>query len=348
MTSMEHNAVMRPLLQVAYETPNGESYNNLDASASHAGSYGGFDASSAGSSDGLDASQDCGDSGSKKASFTRIFALDETADFLSSIEKAIRPDTKAIIMMHASNVSGRVFPVKQVGEICRRHDLYFVVDSAQTAGVLQINMKEMHIDALCFTGHKGLMGPQGIGGFIISDRLAAAIDPLISGGTGSISHLETIPEFLPDRFEPGTLNLPGIYGLHASLEFLKQTGIDNIARHEQELRARFIAGLREVPHIQICDDSKSAEASFASATPPQMMSVVSITFDKIDNAQAAFLLDSEYGIQTRVGLHCSPSAHKTLGTYPEGTVRFSFGYFNTEEDVDAAIRAVNDIAGNDC
>ena len=221
-------------------------------------------------------------------------------------------------------------PLQEVGAFCQSHGLWFIVDAAQTAGVFPIDMEAMQIDVLCFTGHKGLMGPQGIGGMIIRDKAAAAIRPLISGGTGSISHLEEVPDFLPDRLEPGTPNLPGIAGLHASLEYIRRIGIDTIRIHEQALTERFLSAVTKMEHVRL----------FGKPTSEDRTGVVSIQIKGLDSAQAAFRLEQEYGIMTRVGLHCAPNAHKTIGSYPEGTIRFSFGFFNTEEDVDAAIVAL--------
>lgn len=255
---------------------------------------------------------------------------------LEEMEKLLRPNTKAVAMMHASNVCGTVLPIAAAGEFCRAHGLKFIVDCAQTAGVFHIDMEAMHIDALAFTGHKGLLGPQGIGGFILKEEMIDLIDPLLSGGTGSISHTEEIPAFMPDRFEPGTMNLPGIMGLHAGLNWLRETGIDNIRNHELALTARFLEGLQKLErdgHIRIVGRRDRSSRT----------GVVSIqTLDK-ELSQAAFALDAGYGIMTRVGLHCAPSAHQTLGTYPTGTIRFSFGWFNRDADVDAALNALEEI-----
>ena len=194
-------------------------------------------------------------------------------------------------------------------------------------------MEEMHIDALCFTGHKGLLGPQGIGGFLIRDALAAGLTPLISGGTGSLSHLETIPDFLPDRFEAGTMNLPGIVGLHAALSYLNTSAPSSIQEHELALTKRFLDGLQELPDIRVLGRPDTMNR----------IGVVSIQTKTLDNAQAAFRLAQEYGILTRVGLHYAPNAHKTLGSYPEGSIRFSFGHQNTNTDIDAALHALRHI-----
>ena len=255
---------------------------------------------------------------------------------LDALEGMIRPNTRAIAMMHASNVCGTVLPISQVGEFCHAHGLKFIVDCAQTAGVLPIDMEAMHIDALAFTGHKGLLGPQGIGGFILKEEMIGLIDPLLSGGTGSISHTEEIPEFMPDRFEPGTMNLPGIIGLHAGLGWLSDRGIDTVRDHELALTARFLDGLfplEEQGMLRIIGKRDCVDRT----------GVVSIQTLTKELSRAAFELDADFGIMTRVGLHCAPSAHMTLETFPTGTIRFSFGWANTEEEVDRALNALEQI-----
>ena len=265
--------------------------------------------------------------------FDRIPCSSEGFLQFDEIEKLIKPNTKAIVMQHASNVCGSIMPVERVGALCRAHGLRFIVDSAQTAGTLPIDMKTMNIDALCFTGHKSLLGPQGIGGFILKEGFAAEIEPLISGGTGSISHTEEIPAFMPDRFEPGTLNLPGIAGLKAGIEWIKAKGIDNIFAHEMDLTKRFIDAVRGIKQLKIAGPQGI----------DNRMGVVSVYTDKRDISETAYMLDSRFDIQTRVGLHCAPSAHKTLGTYPVGTIRFSFGIFNTAKDVEAIANALRKV-----
>lgn len=268
--------------------------------------------------------------------FSRVPCTIEGELIIGELENCIKPNTKAIVMTHASNVSGTILPLKEVGEFAAAHGLKFIVDCAQTAGVIPVNMQEMHIDALCFTGHKGLLGPQGIGGFILKEDMIPLIEPLISGGTGSISHTEEIPDFMPDRFESGTMNLPGIVGLHAGLSWINETGLDNIYAHEMKLTKRFLDGiapLEEAGKLRI-----AGKRSLEGRT-----GVISILTLSADPAEVAFALDYEYGIMTRVGLHCAPNTHKTLDTYPAGTVRFAVGYWNTEEDVDAAIKALNDL-----
>ena len=293
-SSMEHNAVMRPLVQLE----------------------------------------------KKGVEFSRIPGNEKGELVLDAVEDMIRPETAAIVMTHASNICGTVNPIKEVGAICKRHGIRFIVDCAQTAGTLPISMKEMNIDALCFTGHKSLLGPQGIGGFIIREDMIPLIDPILSGGTGSISHTEEIPDFMPDRFEPGTMNLPGIVGLNAGLNWIKAKGLDAIAAHELALTKRFIDGLAPL------EESGDIKILGLKGTEGRT-GVVSVQTLKVDCADAAFRLDFEFGIETRVGLHCAPNAHKTLGTFPTGTIRFSFGNFNTEEDVDAALKALFSICGQE-
>jgi len=194
-------------------------------------------------------------------------------------------------------------------------------------------MKDMHIDALAFTGHKGLLGPQGIGGFLITDEMADQMTPLITGGTGSISDTEETPTFLPDKFEAGTLNLPGIMGLHRSLNYLEEVGIDQIREKELKLTLQFIDAVSKIKGIRI----------IGKTTCENRSAVVSLQTTNLDEAILAFRLDQEYQIMTRVGMHCAPNAHKTLGTFPEGTIRFSFGHSNTEEEVNYTIKAIKEI-----
>ena len=290
VSSMEHNAVMRPLTQ------------QLDKGIT-------FD----------------------------IIPCDVTGSIqLESIETLIRPNTVAMIINHASNVCGTVQPIESIGAICKAHNLHFIVDAAQTAGVIPIDVKACHIDALCFTGHKGLLGPQGIGGIILTKEIAQILTPLIAGGTGSFSHLETMPTHMPDAFEAGTLNLPGIIGLNEGLSYIESVGMKNIHNHELTLTKTFLEGLRSITGINIIGKQDIQDRT----------AVVSITIDGMDPASIAYELESTYHIMTRVGLHCAPRAHQTLGTYPEGTVRFSFGYANTLEEVDMALSALHTILKN--
>ena len=290
VSSMEHNAVMRPLTQL------------LDKGIT-------FD----------------------------IIPCDKTGSIqLESMDSLIRPNTVAMIINHASNVCGTIQPLESIGSICKAHNLQFIVDAAQTAGVIPIDVKACHIDALCFTGHKGLLGPQGIGGIILTKEMAQTLTPLIAGGTGSFSHLETMPTHMPDAFESGTLNLPGIIGLNEGLAYIESVGRETIHNHELALTKTFLEGLQDIEHINVIGKQNLQDRT----------AVVSITIDGMDAASIAYELESTYHIMTRVGLHCAPRAHQTLGTYPEGTVRFSFGYTNTHEDVESALSALHRIIKN--
>lgn len=287
VTSVEHNAVMRPLVQM----------EKLGVE---------FDV------------VQCDEEGSVTAD-----------DFRSYIKE----NTKAIITTHASNVCGTIIPIEEIGALCKEKGLVYAVDTAQTAGILNIDMQKDNIDFLAFTGHKGLLGPQGIGGFIASDKLEGLIDPVISGGTGSLSDSEEIPTFLPDRFESGTLNLPGIIGLHQALIYLKEAGIDNMRNEKMEITKYFLDQVKEIEGVRIAG-KKTVEGR---------LGVVSIDFEGFDNSIVSFYLSNKYNIMTRVGMHCAPRAHKTLKTFPQGTVRFSFSHFNTKEEVDICIDAIKTI-----
>lgn len=247
------------------------------------------------------------------------------------IEPLIKSNTKMLIMTHASNVCGTILPLEKVGEICKKHNIHFVIDTAQTAGVLPIDFKKLNLSALAFTGHKGLLGPQGIGGFLIDMDFANKLYSIIEGGTGSLSESETQPNYMPDKFESGTLNIPGIYGLNVSLKYLNNVGLKYIEDKEKELCNLFIQDVLSIKGAEIAG-IKGVEGR---------TSTVSINFKDLDNSEIAFLLDREFGVMTRVGLHCAPSAHKTLNTFPSGTVRFSFGHFNTIEEVKYAIESIN-------
>ena len=269
-------------------------------------------------------------------SFDRIPCSREGVLELDALPRLVRPETRLIVMTHASNVCGAVTPVEAVGRFCRSRGLRFAVDCAQTAGCLDIDMDRMCIDALCFTGHKGLLGPQGTGGFLISDEFAAELEPLISGGTGSRSHLEELPDFMPDRFEAGTQNIPGILGLREGLRFIEERGVGSIRAHELELASMLIEGIRDIPGVRLVGPGVSEERT----------AVVSVSFENRDNAEAAWQLDEEFGIMTRCGLHCAPAAHRTLGTYPQGTVRFVPGWASRPEDIELAIAGIRKCAGN--
>jgi len=255
---------------------------------------------------------------------------------IEKMEEMIRPNTRAVIVLHASNVCGTIVDIEAIGAICRRRGLIFAVDTAQTAGTLDIDMRKCGIDFLAFTGHKGLLGPQGIGGFLISRRLDEQMEPLISGGTGSQSDLLTQPEILPDKYESGTMNLPGIVGLHAALTYLKRVGIDSLHRKKMELTGYFLDQIRKLPGIRIV----------GKQGPEGRVAVVALDFEKLDNAVTAFELEQRYGVMTRVGLHCAPMAHRTLGTMPQGAVRFAFSAANTKEEIDICVRGIRELLGS--
>lgn len=252
----------------------------------------------------------------------------------AEFEKSIKSNTSLVIVNHVSNVCGTIQDINQIAKICRDHRIHFVIDSAQSAGVLPIDFKQLNLSALPFTGHKGLMGPQGVGGIILDSIFAAKLRTFKEGGTGSFSEQEYQPEVLPDKFESGTLNLPGLFGLNASLKLIKEIGIKSIYEHEQYLGSLFLENILNINDVKLHGIKDMNGRT----------SVFSITFDNLETAEAAYILDNEYGIMTRSGIHCSPLSHKTLGTFPQGTVRFSFGYYNTKEDIYRISEAVKKIS----
>ena len=303
VSSMEHNAVMRPLQLLGRELTAGE------------------------------------EAPGNAITFSRVPCDREGNLELAALPKLVQPRTKAVIMTHASNVCGTLMPLAAVSAFCKNHGLLFMVDSAQSAGLFPINMQTLGIDALAFTGHKGLLGPQGIGGFILREHMIDKIIPCIVGGTGSMSHTESTPKFMPDKFEAGTLNLPGIMGLAAGVRWLKQRGLDGLRKHELVLTEQLMAGLQDLEgqgllHIVGRQDMN------------KRTSVVSIADTHKDIARVAYELATKHGIATRVGLHCAPNAHRTLGTYPTGTLRFSLGWHNTAEEVATALAALKEVLGH--
>ena len=271
--------------------------------------------------------------------FSRIPCDKEGNLELEYLPKLMRANTKAIIMTHASNVCGTLLPVAMVGAFCKEQGLFFILDSAQSAGLFPINMQELGVDALAFTGHKGLLGPQGIGGFILREHMVEQVAPLLVGGTGSLSHTERTPGFMPDKFEAGTLNLPGIAGLAAGVSWLKEQGLERIRAHELALTAQLLAGLATL-------EQQGLLRIVGRRDCEQRTSVVSIAHTHQDIALVAYELAEKYGIATRVGLHCAPNAHKTLGTYPTGTLRFSLGWHNNEAEVATALAALKEVLGH--
>lgn len=252
---------------------------------------------------------------------------------IENVISSIKPNTKAIIMSHASNVCGTILDLEKVGQICKENNIFFIIDSAQTAGFLDIDFQELNADAIGFTGHKSLLGPQGIGGFIVNDKMVNEMNTLIEGGTGSLSDSEIQPDYMPDKFESGTLNIPGIYGLHTSLKYLLDYGLNNIREYEIQLLDKFLEGISKINYIK----------PIGKRTSNGRSAVVSIDFIHNDNGLVAHELSKEYNIMTRSGLHCAPSAHKTLGTFPQGTVRFSLSHFTTLNEIEYSIDSINNI-----
>lgn len=248
------------------------------------------------------------------------------------LEESIRPDTEAVVCTHASNLTGNKMDLDRIGDICHRHGIYLVVDASQTAGVLPIDMQRMHIDVLCFTGHKGLLGPQGTGGICVRDGVL--IRPLKAGGSGVHTYMKEHPQDMPTALEAGTLNGHGIAGLHAALGFLKETGVENIHKKEAALMRRFYEGVVRIPGIKVYGDF----------TTDDRAAIVALNIGDYDSSEVSDELAVTYGISTRPGAHCAPLMHQSFGTVDQGMVRFSFSYFNTVEEVDTGIRAVRELA----
>lgn len=252
----------------------------------------------------------------------------------AGFEALIRPETRAIVCTHASNLTGNLVDLAWVGGIARRHGLLFLADVAQTAGAVPIHMEHMNIDVLCFTGHKGLMGPQGTGGLCL--RPGVELRPWKVGGSGEQSCRRSQPEEYPTRLEAGTLNSHGILGLSAALDFLDETGVENIAQRERILTERFYQGVVSLPQVTVYGDF----------TQPRRAAIVALNIGAVDSGQISDLLRQKYHIVTCPGTHCAPRMHQALGTAQQGAVRFSFSWYNTEEEVDAAVRAVRELSSN--
>ena len=251
---------------------------------------------------------------------------------LENMEAAIRPETKAIICTHGSNVTGNLVDIAAIGELTQKHGILFVVDASQTAGVFPIDVQAMHIDILCFTGHKSLLGPQGTGGLYV--RTGLQLRPLKSGGSGVQTYSKRHPQQMPTALEAGTLNGHGIAGLDAALDYLMRTGIDAIREKEQNLMWQFYEGIREIPGVKIYGDF-----SQKNRCP-----IVSFNIGDYDSSEVSDELFEGWEISTRPGGHCAPLMHEALGTVEQGAVRFSFSHYNTEEEVEAAIEAVRELA----
>lgn len=250
------------------------------------------------------------------------------------VRKAVRKNTKLIISTLSSNVNGIVIPVKEIGKIARENGIVFLLDGSQGAGSIQINVEEQGIDMLAFPGHKGLLGPQGIGGLYVREGLN--LNPLLQGGTGSNSEYMYQPGMMPDLLESGTLNTPGIVGLGCGIEFISCFGLDNIKNYRYMLVNRLHEGVRELKGVKIYSKNEFDNNS----------GILAMNFEGIDSTEVSYALDKAFGIATRAGLHCAPVAHETLGTLQSGIVRFSVGCFNTMEEIDATLDALRQIGSN--
>lgn len=251
---------------------------------------------------------------------------------VEDIANSIRSNTKLIVITHVSNLTGTIMPIEEIGRIAKEKGILLLVDAAQSAGVYDIDVKKMNIDMLAFPGHKGLLGPQGTGGLYIREGLL--LKEIKQGGTGSFSHVLDMPDILPDRYESGTLNGPGIVGLGAGIRYILNKGIENIRKHEEELTKHFIEGLMQIDKVKV----------YGPLNEKEQGAVVSINIGDEDSSEISFILDEKYDIQVRPGLHCAPLAHKTIGTFEQGVVRFSFGPFNTHDQIDYALKAIREIA----
>ena len=252
------------------------------------------------------------------------------------VAREIRKETRLIVVNHASNVVGSIQPIREVGRIAREHEITFLIDAAQTAGCIPINMERDNIDLLVFTGHKALLGPQGTGGLIIGENMDIRdLTPIRAGGTGSRSEFETQPEFLPDRYESGTMNTVGLAGLSAAVDFILGETVDVIREKDKRLTKHFLEGSREIPGLRV----------YGGQDEKRQTSTVSFNIHEMSQSEIGFTLDEEYGIMCRVGLHCAPTAHRTIGTFPHGTIRFGMGYFTSEQEIDAALGAVEQVVG---
>jgi cysteine desulfurase family protein len=249
------------------------------------------------------------------------------------VKNALNNKTKLVVLTHASNVTGTLLPVHEVGEILAGQDIFYAIDAAQTAGSEILDFSALHCDYLAFTGHKGLLGPPGIGGFCISDRAAIATESLVEGGTGSRSEDENQPGFLPDKYESGTQNVPGVAGLAAGVKLVNELGLETLHKHKRDLTAAFLQGLAEIPEVEV----------YGTKNPKTTAATISMNVDRMDNGDLSFMLEQGFGIMTRSGLHCAPLAHRTIGTFPQGTLRFSFGWSNTSDDVEQILNALSEI-----
>jgi len=247
------------------------------------------------------------------------------------IRKCIRSDTALIVMTHASNVTGAIQPVEDCGRIAREHGVPFLVDAAQTAGCIPIDLARLPVDMMAFSGHKGLMGPQGVGGLYVREGID--LTPLTHGGTGSVSAGEVQPEMLPDRYESGTPNTPGLAGLSAALDFITSTTVEKIGSSIRRVSEIVLEGLEAMDRVVV----------YGPRDAGRRVGIFSFTIVERDAAEAAAELEGRFGVMTRVGLHCAPAAHRSIGTFPEGTIRASIGYYTTEEEAEHFLRSLEEI-----
>ena len=249
---------------------------------------------------------------------------------LEALRQAIVPGVKAVVCTHASNLTGNRVDIRQIGQWCRQAGAVFIVDASQTAGVFPIHMEEDCIDILCFTGHKGLLGPQGTGGICLGKDIS--LRPLLSGGSGILTFSKTHPAQMPTALEAGTLNGHGLAGLKAGVQYILEQGMERLRQREQQLARLFYEEVRRIPDVRLYGDFED----------PDRAAIVSLNLGEEDSGAVSDYLSQEYGIYTRSGGHCAPLMHQALGTKRQGAVRFSFSHFNTEEDVEAAVRALRD------
>ncbi len=263
---------------------------------------------------------------------TMVTPIDGDLVEAEAFARALRSETKLLICTHASNVTGRIMPVEKIGRLASEKGIFFLMDAAQTAGVVPLNVQECGAHLVAFTGHKGLLGPPGVG--LLYLREGVELKPWREGGTGSRSDEEQQPKFMPDYLEAGTMNTPGIAGLDEGLKFIATTGLEAIRAHELELCGRFLKGLEQIKGVKV----------FRWTSVSDYVAVISFTLEGMDSGELGYILEEGYGILCRTGLHCAPQAHRAIGTFPAGTVRFSLGYFNTEGEIDYALKALAQIA----
>ena len=254
---------------------------------------------------------------------------------LEEMEAAIRKNTKAIVCTHGSNLTGNLVDIKKVGEVAKKYGVLLIADASQTAGVFPIDVQEMNIDILCFTGHKGLLGPQGTGGMYVREGLT--VRPLLSGGSGVQTYEREHPKQMPTALEAGTLNVHGLAGLRAAVSYINDYGMENIRKKEQELMWHFCDRVKGIPGITIYGDFEKKERC----------AIVSLNVRDYDSSEVSDALFVHYGISTRPGAHCAPLMHQALGTVEQGAVRFSFSHFNTLEEIEIAVRALEELAEED-